>query len=107
MPLYRYAFKLLDWLRCDADDQRFALAVCLGFLSGVTPLTTLHGACWVASLFVLRVNPVIALVSLGVSAAVFAPFDAAFDALGMAVLTPAPLHRLWAGLYHWPLIPFT
>src|SRR5437868_1383367 len=92
MSFYRLLFKAFDWLRLDAEDPRFAVAAVLGFLSGVIPLTTLHGLAIVALFFCLRVNPVVGLVAWSFSALLTAPFDFAFHALGIRVLTRPDLH---------------
>lgn len=107
MSFFRLLFKAFDWLRLDADDFRFSLAAVLGALAGLIPVTTLHGALVVALFFCLRINPLCGLAGMALSALLSAPFDFAFHALGVRLLTRPDLHRLWSGLYHWPVFPYT
>jgi uncharacterized protein (TIGR03546 family) len=100
-------FGILDWLQLDTSDLRLSLAICLGFLLGITPWFTLHGMVLLALLLILRLNPIATLVAFGISAAVSWPFDESFHRLGLALLTIPGWHRMWSGLYHAPLIPYT
>lgn len=104
---YRVGFRGLDLLRLDTDDARLSAGVVLGFALGLTPLFTLHALCLWMLLLVVRVNPLAVLLSAACFAALSAPFDGLFHSLGLAVLTPPGMHRLWAGFYHWPVVPHT
>jgi len=108
MFFLQFISKFIKVMRAGASPAQIAGGFSLGFLIGLTPFFTLHGAIILGIVFLLNVN---------LSAATFAIFIASFGAflldplfhnLGFYLLTGVhALQALWTKLYNMPVAPLT
>lgn len=101
-------FALLDLIRLESSPLQVSLAIVLGAFFAVTPVLTPQFALAFMVLCVVRLNLLATLLSFIFFWLLAMPLQGFFSDIGrhLLVLTPT-LRRLWAGLYHWPVFPFT
>lgn len=108
MPILRPIFILFDLIRLESSPLQVSLAILLGAFFAVTPMLTPQFALAFLVLCVVRLNLLAVLLSYIFFFLLTLPLQNFFSDIGrhLLVLTPT-LRRLWAGLYHWPIFPFT
>jgi len=108
MTLLKPIFALLDLIRLESSPLQVSLAILLGAFFAVTPLLTPQFALAFVVLCVVRLNLLATVSSYFLFSLLAMPLQGFFGDIGrhLLVLTPT-LRRLWAGLYHWPIFPFT
>jgi uncharacterized protein (TIGR03546 family) len=108
MPILKPIFTLFDLIRLESSPLQVSLAILLGAFFAVTPLLTPQFALAFVVLCVVRLNLLATLLSYILFSLIAMPLQDLFGDIGrhLLVLTPT-LRRLWAGLYHWPIFPFT
>ncbi len=101
-------FTLFDLIRLESSPLQVSLAILLGAFFAVTPILTPQFALAFVVLCVVRLNLLATLASYCFFTILTIPLQNFFGHIGrhLLVLTPT-LRRLWAGLYHWPIFPFT
>jgi uncharacterized protein (TIGR03546 family) len=108
MNLLKPIFFLFDLVRNDCAPWQISFAVVLGAFLAISPTFSPQTAAVLLALCLIRVNLLVAGLSLGFFAAVTYPMQRWFDTLGHWLLVDTEqLRRFWAGLYHWPVFPFT
>lgn len=108
MKLNNPFFQLFDLARLETSPTQVALGFTLGMLLGLTPTMTLQFGIFFIAVFLLRANLLALFFSCAFFCTLSLTLDPVFDAIGTPILTQTPaLLRLWAGLYHLPVITFT
>lgn len=108
MILLCYIFKFFDFLRKENAPWQVALAIVVGMFMGFTPSFNLQTVTYIVILLIFRIHIGFTLISFVFfhTLSVFA--DPLFHQLGLTLLTETPnMQKLWAGLYHAPIVPFT
>jgi uncharacterized protein (TIGR03546 family) len=91
--------KLLKALNSDYSPSQIAVAICLGMIMGVTPLTALHNFFVLLIVLVFRVNLGIFLVSLTAFSGVAYLVDPFSELIGYEILTLSLFEPVWVALY--------
>lgn len=108
MLLLRYIFKFFDLLRRENAPWQIACAIVLGMFIGFTPYFTLQTVTYIVILLIFRIHIGFTLISFLFFHALSVLTDPLFHQLGLSLLTETPgMQKLWAGLYHSPIVPFT
>jgi uncharacterized protein (TIGR03546 family) len=94
-------------LQGGADPRHLAAGLALGAAWGLTPKGNALSIVFLLLFFFFRVDKGLALVSAFLFTFVGHLIDPAAHALGLALLTAAPLKGLWTALYDLPLAPLT
>lgn len=106
MDLLKPTFLGLDVIREESSAHQVSIGVCIGAFLAVTPVQTPQFILGIFLLSIFRISLLAALMSWTLFSTLF--LGISFDSLGRYVLVGIPaLRRLWAGLYHWPIFPFT
>lgn len=104
----RILFYLWNITRHETLPRHIATSVCLGIFLGFSPLLTPQAVLGWFLFFILRNHWMVTLVAAFFSMLGSVLLTYPFHSLGYSLLVKSPsLHRLWAGLYHSPLFPFT
>ena len=92
--------RLLKVLNSETAAGQISLAVCFGMVMGFTPLWSLHNLLVLLLACIIRVNLSAFFLSWGVFSAIAYLLDPPFHAIGLSVLTAAPLKSFWTALYN-------
>ena len=100
-------FALFDTVVTERSPREITLGLLLGLCLGLLPADALHWWLAAGAIVVLRANPLAVILTAVLAYIPSLALESWFDAIGLVALTTAPdLHRLWAGLYHAPVLTF-
>lgn len=97
--MFTLSAKLLKALNSDYSPSQIAVAICLGMIMGLTPLTALHNVFVLFIVLVFRVNLGIFLVSLTGFSGVAYLIDPFSELIGYEILTLSLFEPVWVALY--------
>ena len=97
--MFTLSAKLLKALNSDYSPSQIAVAICLGMMMGLTPLTALHNVFVLFMVLVFRVNLGIFLISLTAFSGVAYLVDPFSELIGYEILTLSLFEPVWVALY--------
>lgn len=101
--------KVLKALNSDYSPSQIAVAICLGMIMGLTPLSAVHNVLILFLVLIVRVNVGIFLVSLTLFSGIAYLLDPIAEVIGHQLLTSAVLEKMWTAMYQvnlWRLLQF-
>lgn len=98
--MLRIIARLLRVLNSETDPTQISLAFALSMVAGLTPFLSLHNLFVLLIVLVLRVNLSAFILGLAFFSGLAYLLDPLFHAIGLQVLTAAPLTPLWTALYN-------
>lgn len=105
--MLRMLAKLLKVLNSEAEPSQISLAICLGMVAGLTPLSSPHNLAVLFLALVIRVNLSAFMLGTLFFSGVAYLMDPAFHGMGMSVLQAESLEGIFTAWYNSPVIRFT
>ena len=99
--------KLIKVLNSEAEPAQISLALCLGMISGLTPLMSAHNLIVLLLALVIRVNLSAFILGTVFFSGIAYIIDPLFHSIGAGVLSSEALNGAFTAMYNNPLLRLT